>query len=224
MTSCALGFRRARVPELTMILSVLSTLTGCFPRLLSEPGRGVEFPDPWIPEDELKLDRLVWLRIHSEYALPVVEVRVEFPFGLDALGTPLIRTGESEWRKSLHRRGNPEEGEAAYLEVTAGEIPCGQFETVAFFVEHTEARVGDTLAFPVTLLLSDSSLVEWAGLPGSERPAPILLVGEAPPRLPARAVITAGILAALILIFVGIYMIRRWRSPPVQSRASQELE
>jgi hypothetical protein len=89
----------------------------------------------------------------------------------------------------------------------------GAFHVFAMFARFSELAVGDVLTFPVQLVLSDSSVVDWNGPPGSGRPAPTLVV-ERPFASGAR-LIAIGLVAALaivVLLSAGLQLVRGRRS------------
>jgi hypothetical protein len=202
--------RSAAARFMRVLLAASIPLAACRPGVFSEPTVGVEFLDPWKAEDVLRQGTDVTIRVQAEYELPVAEVKVEFPAGVESWSTAIL-FDDSWFQRSYQHRGR-RVGDGPWVNLTRGEIPLGEIETFGMFINIPEARVGESYAFPVILTLSDSSKVRWDGPPGSERPAPTLSVGESPPRASVRVGAALVSLALLVLFVTGLYWIRQRRS------------
>jgi hypothetical protein len=183
----------------------------CLPRVFSAPSSALELPQREIAEDELRQQTVVTLRIQAVYELPIVEVRIELPTGAKPLSTQLTSPGTQRFGSSVSDFGDATEGEPARIEVKNGRIELNDFHNLSFMMRQPDARAGDTLTFPVRLVLSDSSEVEWSGPPGSERPAPTLLVVRSHHRFGVSAVSTAAEMALFTLLLMGAHQFTRWR-------------
>jgi hypothetical protein len=203
---------RAAFRFMGVLLAASVPLSACRPAVFSEPTVGVEFLDPWRAEDVLRQGIDVTIRVQAEYELPVAEVKVEFPAGVESWSTAFL-FDDSWFHRSYQHRGQ-DEGDRSWVNLTSGEIPVGEIETFFMYIAAPDARVGESYAFPVILTLSDSSKVRWDGPPGSERPAPTLSVGESPPRASIRVGAPLVSLALLVLFVTGLYWIRQRRSQP----------
>lgn len=92
-----------------------------------------------------------------------------------------------------------------------GPGPSGEAPGVIWFplsIRHADPRVGDQLSFRVRLILDDSSVVEWEGPPGSERPAPLIVVVRSPSRVGVLVASVAAGAALLVLLGTGLFWIR----------------
>jgi hypothetical protein len=100
--------------------------------------------------------------------------------------------------------------EARHLE------PGGEENYAAFF-RYADAFPGKALYFGVRLMLSDSTMIEWTGPPGSERPAlRVEAVAPTPNRFVVPAAITLALLCMGILLVAGVWKARlhlRYRTP-----------
>ena len=204
---------RAVLRCMAVLLAGSIPVAACRPGVYTEPIVGVEVPDPWEAEDMLREGTDVTFRVRAEYELPVVEVKVEFPDRVESWSTAML-FDDSWFHASLqHRRQH--EGEGAWVNLSRGEITLGGFETFGMFIKIPDAKAGESYSFPVRLTLSDSSVVWWDGPPGSEHPAPVLYVGDAPPRVPVLGGTIVGALAFIVLLVAGLYWIRQRRSNPI---------
>jgi len=73
-------------------------------------------------------------------------------------------------------------------------------------------KIGDTLVFPVQVVLKDSSVVRWDGPPGSERPAPLLVVRRAR-RVGTKTGLVIVVFALIPLLAAGAWKARRQVRP-----------
>jgi len=162
------------------------------------------------PEDEVWIqpqeNRRGYVRavigVRVDLAQPVVEVGVRIP---DEVGlgyywvnreTPLRYNG---YRDRKNRR-TPYWG--------GGEIAPAALGTFPFSFSLSDNEVGNPLAFPVELVLSDSSVVRWDGPPGSERPAP-RLVWKQGWRPGGRTNLVLVAMALVPLFLAGLWKLRQ---------------
>jgi hypothetical protein len=180
-------------------------LSGCRPSGFSRPSAAVAFLDSMILEDELRTGDAVVIHVRADEALPIVEIKVGIPAGVITLGV-FASLGESHFKRSADGK--------TFQNKTHGEIPIGGMEVFGIPIQSEEATAGDVFSFPVELRLSDSSVVEWTGPPGSERPAPTVTVGASPPRASRSLIAVAGVIALLALASAG--PVRFW--PGIRKR------
>ena len=181
-----------------VVLLVLLGLGGCRPGL---PTHAVAFSDSIISEAELRSDLSITLLIRAEEALPIVEIKVEIPPAVRNWGVARFR-GEFPFKESR--------GGKTFVSHTRGEIPVGEGKAFPIVIQSAEAKPGDVLSFPTELTLSDSSVIVWAGPPGSERPAPRLVVMEAR-GIEARTFLLVAAFALVLLLSVGAWKARQRR-------------
>lgn len=196
----------ARLLGLALLVGIPVTIGGCGLEATPERFDGVDFTSSHVPVGELQDHALLMLLVQSEDDLPVVEVKITYPSGARTVGTPL-RADDSWWREA-----DSFLADRPWVEVKGGAIPPGEGGAVFIKLRLVGAREGDTLTFPVELTLEDGSIVEWTGPPGSERPAPSVVVGEPPAQVPAPVGLGVAGLALLVLLTSGGYMLRRHRS------------
>jgi hypothetical protein len=177
-------------PIAVLLLTVFLPSVACRPGEYSLPPEAVAFLHPYITEHELQGGHFITLQVRSEESLSVVEINVRMPDGVRPVTTP------SHFDDSWFRRGAARNSPRASIRRTHGEIPSGESELLHFAVQGEEVTAGDVLSFPVELTLSDSSLVRWDAPPGSERPAPALVVRR-----------DRGVGIKPVLVFVGLALI-----------------
>jgi hypothetical protein len=186
-----------------LLLGIPVTVGACGLEVSPERFEGVDFTASHITDRELRDTSYLMLLIQNEYDLPVVEAEITYPRGASTGGTPL--RADDSWYGTAHDyfEDPPRVG------VKGGAIPPGEGGTVFIRIGMLGAREGDTLAFPVELTLEDGSIVEWTDPPGSEKPAPMVEVGEPPTRNPAVFLLVLTALALVVLLTAGGYMLRQ---------------
>ncbi len=150
----------------------------------------------------------IQLGINHQGDLSIVEVRIEMPSEVEALWP--VRTPGAPFGRICCTWYAAPRGPARWSD---GEMRPGAFHVFAVFVALSELAVDDVLSFPVQLVLSDSSVVDWNGPPGSDRPAPTLAVNESlgsGARL--FAIGLAAALAIVVLLVAGLQLVRGRRS------------
>jgi hypothetical protein len=128
----------------------------------------------------------------------VVEVEVHLPDGAEDASISADRA--TPLRYHMFRDG--ENRKAPYW--GGGEINPASLGTFPFYFSCPEAEVGDTLAFSVELVLSDSSVVRWNGPPGSDRPAPTMVVRRGR-RVGFRSGLVIAAIALIPLLTAGVW-------------------
>ena len=149
----------------------------------------------------------IQLGINHQGDLSIVEVRIEMPSEVEALWP--VRTPGAPFGRICCTWYAPPRGPARWSD---GEMRPGAFHVFAMFVALSELAVGDVLSFPVQLVLSDSSSVDWNGGPGSGRPAPTLVVEQAFGSRARLIAILAAALASVVLLLAGLQLVRGRRS------------
>ena len=191
----------ARLPALISL--GLLALGGCHSGAPAE--RWVRVSRSSIPLSEVRVHARIDIAVKAPSDLSILKVTVRLPLGAHQHGiravadTPLRHIGgEGGDRPSLYWSGR-----------AGGEITPGTYGRFPVQFRATGAETGDTLFFPVEVLMGDSSIVEWNGLPGSEWPAPMVVVGRPMPRVERKPALVASALAVLVLLVAGFYKIRQ---------------
>lgn len=208
-----------------LVPAVLLGLVGC--SLQPPSSAGVAFSRRSIPANELRRGAEVRFKVDSE-TFYVWQTRVRIPPGVGWFWNTTPGTRQ-RMQERLGPGGPPFD---SVQSVKHGSTPRridgkpmeGGWHLWNPLIAHANPRVGDTLVFPVTLVLADSSVVEWTGPPGSERPAPTIVVGRALPRLPVTATVAAAAVALVVLVVTGLLWVWHRRRSPLLPSSSPILE
>jgi hypothetical protein len=168
--------------------------TGCDPGV--RPAEEVWLLPKSLPVEDFRTNLNLRIAVRAELGQPVVEAAVSLPDEV----TPWMRGVHPD--TPMRTLGN----DLRRPSWSGGELAPGTLGIFPIWFSFRRAEVGDTLVFPVELVLKDGSVVEWGGPPGSDRPAPRLVVRQGR-RFGGRTSLMIVTLALVPLFAAGVWKV-----------------